>query len=169
MRWYETVTWHQIFVYSGIAHLVAAETFDVVSLKMIVEDEDIIQKINAELSPQIRVWGYEVTSKSWMRWYETVTWHQIFVYSGIAHLVAAETFAGHFVAVELADKAGELDAVKTRQEEVASYWEEVDEKYIKPILLLPKKPLSLLKVGVPRESRPGKETSPRCCGCLPAD
>src|SRR6201999_4636333 len=37
---------------------------NVISLKMIVEDPDIVQKINDKLSPQIRVWGYERTNNS---------------------------------------------------------------------------------------------------------
>lgn len=36
--------------------------------------------------------------------------------------------------MELAEKAGDLDEVKARQEEVAGHWEKVDEEYIKPIL-----------------------------------
>ncbi|KAK3064735.1 tRNA pseudouridine synthase 1, partial [Teratosphaeriaceae sp. CCFEE 6253] len=50
---------------------------NMISLKLIVEDEDIVEKINAELSPQIRVWGIERTIGSFScyqacdsRWYE---------------------------------------------------------------------------------------------------
>ncbi|CAP91502.1 Pc13g04330, partial [Penicillium rubens Wisconsin 54-1255] len=103
---------------------------NVVSLKMIVEDEDIIQKINAELSPQIRVWGYEVTSKSFSCYQMCDS--RVYEYLMPSHCLVPphpSTYLGKKI-VELADKAGELDAVKTRQEEVASYWEEVDEKYI---------------------------------------
>ncbi|KAJ6180203.1 hypothetical protein N7519_010664 [Penicillium mononematosum] len=107
---------------------------NVVSLKMIVEDEDIIQKINAELSPQIRVWGYEVTSKSFSCYQMCDS--RVYEYLMPSHCLVPphpSTYLGKKI-VELADKAGELDAVKARQEEVASYWEDVDEKYIKPIL-----------------------------------
>lgn len=37
---------------------------NVVSLKMIVEDEDIVERINSHLPEQIRVWGYVRTNKS---------------------------------------------------------------------------------------------------------
>lgn len=37
---------------------------NVVSLKMIVEDEDIVEKINSHLPDQIRVWGYQRTNKA---------------------------------------------------------------------------------------------------------
>lgn len=37
---------------------------NMVSLKMIVEDEDIVEKINKHLPDQIRVWGYQRTNKA---------------------------------------------------------------------------------------------------------
>lgn len=37
---------------------------NVVSLKMIIEDADIVDRINAELPEQIRVWGIQRTSKA---------------------------------------------------------------------------------------------------------
>lgn len=37
---------------------------NVISLKMIIEDEDILERINAKLPPQIRMWGFERVSKS---------------------------------------------------------------------------------------------------------
>lgn len=37
---------------------------NVISCKLIIEDEDIMDKINAELPDQIRVWGIERTNKS---------------------------------------------------------------------------------------------------------
>lgn len=37
---------------------------NVISCKLIIEDEDIIEKINAQLPDQIRVWGIERTNKS---------------------------------------------------------------------------------------------------------
>ncbi|KAJ5473557.1 hypothetical protein N7475_003123 [Penicillium sp. IBT 31633x] len=107
---------------------------NVVSLKMIVEDHDIIEKINAQLSPQIRVWGYEVTSKSFSCYQMCDS--RIYEYLMPSHCLLPphpSTYLGRKI-VELGEKAGELDAVKARQEEVATYWENVDEEYIKPIL-----------------------------------
>lgn len=37
---------------------------NVISLKMIVEDEDVVEKINQALPEQIRVWGYQRVNKS---------------------------------------------------------------------------------------------------------
>ena len=36
----------------------------IVSVKMIIENKDIIEKINASLPPQIRVWGYARTNRN---------------------------------------------------------------------------------------------------------
>ncbi|KAJ6069394.1 hypothetical protein N7499_011281 [Penicillium canescens] len=107
---------------------------NVVSLKMIVEDEDIIQKINEHLSSQIRVWGYEVTAKSFSCYQMCDS--RVYEYLMPSHCLLPphpSTYLGQKI-TELAEKAGELDEVKARQEAVTGYWEEVDEKYIKPIL-----------------------------------
>ncbi len=105
-----------------------------VSLKLIIEDSDIVQKINAHLSSQIRVWGIERTIGSFScyqacdsRWYE--------------YLIPAHSFLPphphSFLGKKLAQLAGE-DADRTcyeeRQEEVAHFWEEAEEKHIKPLL-----------------------------------
>jgi tRNA pseudouridine38-40 synthase len=107
---------------------------NVVSLKMIVEDEDIIQKINDQLSPQIRVWGYEVTSKSFSCYQMCDS--RVYEYLLPSHCLLPphpSTYLGRKI-VEIAEEKGELDAVKGRQEEVANFWADVDEQYIKPIL-----------------------------------
>ncbi|OQD87910.1 hypothetical protein PENSOL_c076G03780 [Penicillium solitum] len=127
---------------------------NVVSLKMIVEDEDIIQRINAELSPQIRVWGYEVTSKSFSCYQMCDS--RVYEYLMPSHCLLPphpSTYLGKKI-IELADKAGELDAVTARQEEVASYWEDVDEKYIKPILeALPENVRSIVEKSLYQDER----------------
>ncbi|CAG8135910.1 unnamed protein product [Penicillium salamii] len=107
---------------------------NVVSLKMIVEDEDIVQRINDQLSPQIRVWGYEVTSKSFSCYQMCDS--RVYEYLMPSHCLLPphpSTYLGRKI-VQIAEEKGELDAVKSRQEEVANYWNEVDEQYIKPIL-----------------------------------
>lgn len=107
---------------------------NVVSLKMIIEDPDIVQKINEKLSPQIRVWGIETTSKGFSCY--QLCDSRVYEYLMPSHCLLPphpSTHLGRKI-VEFAEKAGDLDAVNARQEEVAGYWEEVDEKYIKPIL-----------------------------------
>ncbi|KAJ6172643.1 TRNA pseudouridine synthase [Penicillium chermesinum] len=107
---------------------------NVVSLKMIVEDKDIIKKVNDVLSPQIRVWGYELTTSSFSCY--NLCDSRIYEYLMPSHCLLPphpSTFMGKKI-VQLAEKEGELEAVQARQAEVADYWEKVDEKFIKPIL-----------------------------------
>lgn len=101
---------------------------------MIIEDADIVQKINEKLSPQIRVWGIEQTT-SGFNCYQLVD-SRVYEYLMPSHCLLPphpSTHMGHKI-VELAEQAGELDALKSRQEEVEGWWEEVDKTYIKPIL-----------------------------------
>ncbi|EPE24999.1 Pseudouridine synthase [Glarea lozoyensis ATCC 20868] len=107
---------------------------NVISLKLIVEEDDIVQKINAALPPQIRVWGYERTNGSFScyqscdsRWYE----YLIPTYSFLPP--HPRSFLGRKL-VDSAEKKGVLDEYKSRQEDVANFWDSAEEKYIKPIL-----------------------------------
>ncbi|KAK7537821.1 tRNA pseudouridine synthase [Phyllosticta citricarpa] len=107
---------------------------NVISLKLIIEDENIVEKINSHLSSQIRVWGIERTTGSFSayqavdsRWYE----YLIPTYSFLPP--HPQSFMGKRL-VELADEVGDREGYESRQEEVANYWSEVDEKYIKPAL-----------------------------------
>ncbi|KAF7719525.1 Uncharacterized protein PECH_001518 [Penicillium ucsense] len=107
---------------------------NVVSLKMIIEDSDIVEKINSHLSPQIRVWGLEPTAKSFSCYQMCDS--RVYEYLLPTHCLLPphpSTYLGKKI-VELAEQAGDLDAVNARQEEVAGYWNQVDEEYIKPIL-----------------------------------
>lgn len=107
---------------------------NVISLKLIIEDPDIVEKINSHLSSQIRVWGIERTTGSFSayqavdsRWYE----YLIPTYSFLPP--HPNSYLGKKL-VELADEAGDREGYESRQEEVADFWREVDEKHIKPAL-----------------------------------
>lgn len=106
---------------------------NVISLKLIIDEEGIVEKINAALPPQIRVWGIERTNASFScyqtcdsRWYE--------------YLIPTHSFLPphpqSYLAKKLVDSAtteGNLESYNSRQEEVAGFWTETEEKYIKPI------------------------------------
>lgn len=107
---------------------------NMISLKLIIEDDDIVERINTHLSPQIRVWGIERTINSFScyqacdsRWYE--------------YLIPSHAFLpphpSSFLAKELeknAEEAGDLEGYRSRQEEVKDFWAEVEETDIKPII-----------------------------------
>jgi tRNA pseudouridine38-40 synthase len=107
---------------------------NVISLKLIVEDSNIIQTINEHLPPQIRVWGMERTNGAFScyqtcdsRWYE----YLIPTFSFIPpHPL---TYLGKKLD-ESAEKEGVLDEYRERQEDAKSFWETAEEIYVKPIL-----------------------------------
>ncbi|EON64483.1 hypothetical protein W97_03715 [Coniosporium apollinis CBS 100218] len=107
---------------------------NVISLKLIVEDEDVVQKINSHLSPQIRVWGIERTIGSFScyqacdsRWYEYLIPTHCFL---PPH---PSSFLGKKL-VQVAEECGDLEGYQARQEEVKDFWAETEERYIAPIL-----------------------------------
>ena len=107
---------------------------NVISLKLIIEDPDIVKKINSHLSSQIRVWGILRTIGSFScyqacdsRWYEYLIPTSSFLPPHPSSYVGKKL-------VELAKEAGDFENYKERQKEVLSFWEETDTQYIKPIL-----------------------------------
>ena len=107
---------------------------NVISLKLIVEDPKVIENINENLPPQIRVWGMERTNGSFScyqscdsRWYE----YLIPTFSFLPP--HPQSYLGKKL-VESAEKEGVFETFKARQEDVASFWENTDETYVKPIL-----------------------------------
>jgi len=107
---------------------------NMISLKLIIEDENIVKKINEALDPRIRVWGIERTIGSFScyqacdsRWYE---------YLLPTHALLPP-HPSCFLAKKLDEAAvdsGDKEAFDERQSEVKGFWEEVEEKDIKPIL-----------------------------------
>ena len=107
---------------------------NVISLKLIIEDEDIIEKINKRLSPQIRVFGIVRTNGSFSAYQFCDS--RIYEYLIPAHCFLPphpESFLGKQV-LALAEEAGDSEGFRERQSEVSTFWEETEEKYIKPIL-----------------------------------
>ena len=107
---------------------------NVISLKLIIEDEDVVDKINANLSEQIRIWGIQRTTGSFScyqacdsRWYEYLIPTHAFLPPHPSSYMGKKL-------VEEAEKAGDLEEYKKRQAEVADFWSQVEEKSIKPIL-----------------------------------
>ncbi|KAK5015289.1 tRNA pseudouridine synthase 1, partial [Cryomyces antarcticus] len=107
---------------------------NMISLKLIVEDDNIVQKINDNLSPQIRVWGIQRTIGSFScyqacdsRWYEYLIPTHSFLPPHPSSCLGKKL-------VELADEVGDREGYEQRQEEVRAFWDEVEEKHIKPVL-----------------------------------
>ncbi|KAL1796723.1 hypothetical protein ACET3X_005263 [Alternaria dauci] len=107
---------------------------NIVSLKLIIEDEDIVDKINSHLPDQIRVWGIQRTIGSFScyqacdsRWYEYLIPTHSFLPPHPSSYLGKKL-------EEYAEKENDVEGYRKRQAEVANFWPEVEEKHIKPIL-----------------------------------
>lgn len=132
---------------------------NIVSLKLILEDSNIVETINSHLSPQIRVWGIERTVGSFScyqacdsRWYEYLIPSHAFLPPN------PRSFLGKKM-VDFAQEAGDLEALKQRQQEVSGFWDEADEMHIKPIVDALESPLKELVVKALFEPEDDTEAS----------
>ena len=107
---------------------------NIVSLKLITEDTDIVQKINRELCPQIRVFGISRVNGGFSA-------YQLCDSRIYEYLIPTYCFLpphpDSFLArklLELAGEAGDLEGYQLRQEEVSNFWSQVEKDHINPIL-----------------------------------
>ena len=109
---------------------------NLISLKLIVEDPNIVAKINEHLSPQIRVWGIERTNGSFSAYQFCDS--RIYEYLIPTHCFLPphpNSFLGKKM-VELAEEAGDTAGYLSRQEEVLDFWSEAEQDYEKPAIEL---------------------------------
>ena len=107
---------------------------NIISLKMIIEDPDIVQKINEQLPPQIRVWGFEQVNGSFSAY--QLCDSRIYEYLIPTYCLLPphpESFLGKEL-VRLAEEAGDLAGLEERQNEVSDFWKETEERDVKPFL-----------------------------------
>ncbi|KAI4178675.1 MAG: hypothetical protein LQ348_005563 [Seirophora lacunosa] len=107
---------------------------NIVSLKMIIEDKDIVKKINEHLPPQIRVWGFEQAKGSFSAY--QLCDSRIYEYLIPTYCFLPphpESFLGREL-VNLAKEADDLAGYEDRQLEVSTFWKETEEMHVKPFL-----------------------------------
>ena len=107
---------------------------NLISLKLIVEDPDVVAKINQQLSPQIRVWGIERTNGSFSAYQFCDS--RIYEYLIPTHCFLPphpQSFLAQMM-VDLAAEADDMEGYLKRQEEVADFWTVAEEKYEKPAI-----------------------------------
>jgi tRNA pseudouridine38-40 synthase len=107
---------------------------NVLSLKMIIEDPDIVQKINDKLDPRIRVWGIQRTTGGFncytacdSRWYEYLIPSSAFLPPHPSTWLASEV-------LRIATEDGKLDYINEKQKDVADFWAQIEKDEIVPIL-----------------------------------
>lgn len=107
---------------------------NVISLKLIIEEEDIVDKINAELPEQIRIWGIQRTNNSFNCYqYCDSRYYEYLLPSYCLLPPHPQTFLGQKL-VELNTEYGYLDQFNANMEDVKDFWANVEENEIKPIL-----------------------------------
>ncbi|KAI9780036.1 MAG: tRNA pseudouridine synthase 1 [Geoglossum umbratile] len=107
---------------------------NVISLKLIIEEPDIVRRINENLPSQIRVWGIERTNNSFncyqlcdSRIYEYLIPTYCFLPPHPQSLLGKQVS-------EDAKTMGDLEGFCSRQEEVQGFWSSVEKDQIEPIL-----------------------------------
>ncbi|KAI0907047.1 pseudouridine synthase [Ustulina deusta] len=107
---------------------------NMVSLKLIIEDPDIVQKINENLPPQIRVWGIQRTNNAFSCYASCDSrWYEYLMPSYCLLPPHPESFLGRKTLQSIKEKGLEDDYAK-RMGDAKDYWDEVDKDYIQPIL-----------------------------------
>jgi tRNA pseudouridine38-40 synthase len=107
---------------------------NVISLKLIIEDPDIVQKINDALPPQIRVWGIQRTNNAFSS-YATCDsrWYEYLMPSYCLLPPHPESFIGKKV-LEAVKEKGVEEEYKKRMADVEGFWESVEKNDIQPII-----------------------------------
>ncbi|KAF2862318.1 tRNA pseudouridine synthase [Piedraia hortae CBS 480.64] len=102
---------------------------NVISLKLIVEDEGLVERVNGFLNGQIRVWGIVRTTNSFSayqacdsRWYEYL----------IPTFAFLPPHPRSFLGRKVEEFAGE--GYRDRQAEVETFWETVERERIAPLV-----------------------------------
>ncbi|KAI0182557.1 tRNA pseudouridine synthase A [Xylaria flabelliformis] len=107
---------------------------NMVSLKLIIEDPDIVQKINENLPPQIRVWGIQRTNNAFSCYISCDSrWYEYLMPSYCLLPPHPESFLGRKVSQSTKEKGLEEDYAN-RMGDAKDYWDQVDKDYIQPIL-----------------------------------
>ncbi|KAI0430331.1 pseudouridine synthase [Xylaria sp. FL1042] len=107
---------------------------NMISLKLIIEDPDVVQKINENLPSQIRVWGIQRTSNNFSSYSLCDSrWYEYLMPSYCLLPPHPESFLGRKVLQSVKEKGLE-DDYAMRMGDAKDYWTEVDKNYIQPIL-----------------------------------
>lgn len=107
---------------------------NVISLKLIIEEDDILEKINEALPEQIRVWGMQRTNNSFNCYqYCDSRFYEYLMPSYCLLPPHPNTFLGQKLA-ELTKEHGAEEQVGARMADVKDFWQNVEDTAIKPIL-----------------------------------
>lgn len=107
---------------------------NVISLKLIIEDEDVVEKINAALPDQIRVWGIQRTNNTFScyqgcdsRWYE----YLMPSYSLLPP--HPKTYLGKMIQENAKTYNGETE-LEESMADIKDFWTNVEENAVKAVI-----------------------------------
>ncbi|KAI0180793.1 pseudouridine synthase [Hypoxylon sp. FL1284] len=107
---------------------------NMISLKLIIDEPDLVKKINENLPPQIRVWGIQRTNNSFSCYQSCDSrWYEYLMPSYCLLPPHPESYLGKKVLESVKEKGVE-EEYATRLGEVKDYWDEVQKNDIQPIL-----------------------------------
>ncbi|KAI1384761.1 pseudouridine synthase [Hypoxylon trugodes] len=107
---------------------------NMISLKLIIEDPDVVKKINENLPPQIRVWGIQRTNNAFSCYQSCDSrWYEYLMPSYCLLPPHPESFLGKKVLESIKEHGVEEEHAK-RLNEVRDYWDVVYKNDIQPIL-----------------------------------
>lgn len=107
---------------------------NMISLKLIIEDPDVVKKINENLPPQIRVWGIQRTNNAFSCYQACDSrWYEYLMPSYCLLPPHPESYLGKKV-LESIKEQGVEEEYATRLNEVKDYWDDVQKNDIQPIL-----------------------------------
>ncbi|KAK4180184.1 pseudouridine synthase [Triangularia setosa] len=107
---------------------------NVLSLKLIVEDENIVDQINSHLPEQIRIWGIQRTVNAFSCYQSCDSrWYEYLMPSYSLLPPQPQSFLGKKIS-ESAKEKGVLEEHLERLDDVKGFWEQVEKNYIEPIL-----------------------------------
>lgn len=107
---------------------------NVLSLKLIIDDEKVVDKINENLPEQIRVWGIQRTNNGFSCYQQCSSrWYEYLMPSYALLPPQPHSFLGKKVE-ESAKKKGVYEQYVERLGDVKTYWEDVEKNDILPIL-----------------------------------
>ena len=107
---------------------------NLISLKLVIEDPEIVSKINQALSPQIRVWGIERTNNSFSSY--QLCDSRIYEYLIPSYCLLPphpRSFLGKEID-RLAKDENDLDGYHERQADVADFWKAAEEHHVQPVI-----------------------------------
>ncbi|KAF4580885.1 tRNA pseudouridine synthase [Ophiocordyceps camponoti-floridani] len=107
---------------------------NVISLKLIIEDDAVVANINAHLPDQIRVWGIQRTNNTFNCYqYCDSRWYEYLLPSYCLLPPHPHSYLGRKLA-ELAAEHGAADELRTSNADLADFWSRVEDQQVRPIL-----------------------------------